>query len=90
VREELIQRNVAKLVQVRGATYEVNRGVNADQARKRVASENDRLKALYALALYLGLRRGSCSGFGGRTSTWSTSFWRFGATCSELMASYGR
>ena len=59
----MIQRNVAKLVQVRGATYEVNRGVNADQARKlRVASENDRLKALYALALYLGLRRGELLG----------------------------
>jgi integrase len=63
VREELIQRNVAKLVQVRGATYEVNRGVNADQARKlRLASENDRLKALYTLALYLGLRRGELLG----------------------------
>ncbi|WP_350279300.1 tyrosine-type recombinase/integrase [Kribbella sp. HUAS MG21] len=63
VREELVQRNVAKLVQVRGATYEVNRGLNADQARKlRVAAENNRLKALYTLALYLGLRRGELLG----------------------------
>jgi hypothetical protein len=39
VREELVQRKVAKLVQVRGATYEVSRGLNADQARKlRVAA----------------------------------------------------
>ncbi|GAA1572551.1 site-specific integrase [Kribbella karoonensis] len=63
MREELVQRNVAKLVQVRGATYEVNRGLNADQARNlRVVTENNPLKALYTLALYLGLRRGELLG----------------------------
>jgi integrase len=47
----------------RGATYEVNRGLNADQARKlRVATENNWLKALCTLALYLGLRRGELLG----------------------------
>ncbi len=63
VREELVQRNVAKLVQISGATYEVNRGLTIDQARKlRVAAAGDRLEALYALALYLGLRRGELLG----------------------------
>ncbi|MEQ4210287.1 tyrosine-type recombinase/integrase [Actinopolymorpha sp. B9G3] len=63
VREELIGRNVAKLVQVSTPTYEVNRGVGADEARKlREVAENDRFYALYVLALYLGLRRGELLG----------------------------
>jgi integrase len=63
MREELIQRNVAKLVQISGPTYEVNRGLTVDQARKLlVAARSDRLHALYVLALYLGLRRGELLG----------------------------
>lgn len=63
VREELLQRNVAKLVQVSTPAYEVNRGLTVDQARKLlVASRADRLHALYVLALYLGLRRGELLG----------------------------
>lgn len=63
VREELIQRNVAKLVQISAPTYEVNRGLTVDQARKLlVAARTDRLHALYVLALYLGLRRGELLG----------------------------
>ena len=63
VREELIQRNVAKLVQISGPTYEVNRGLTVDQARKLlVTARPDRLYALYVLALYLGLRRGELLG----------------------------
>ena len=31
VREELVQRNVAKLAQVAGGNYEVNRGLTVDQ-----------------------------------------------------------
>jgi integrase len=63
VREELIARNVAKLVQVSAPTYEVNRGIDADEARSlRVVAKNDRFYALYVLALYVGLRRGELLG----------------------------
>src|SRR6266545_1864621 len=63
VREELVQRNVAKLAQVSGARYEVNRGLTMDQARKLcVVARDDRLYALYVLALYLGLRCGELLG----------------------------
>jgi integrase len=63
VREELLQRNVAKLVQINGPSYEVNRGLTVDQARKLlVTARSDRLHALYVLALYLGLRRGELLG----------------------------
>jgi integrase len=63
VREELLQRNVAKLVQVNAPTYEINRGLTADLGRKLlVAAHADHLHALYVLALYLGLRRGELLG----------------------------
>jgi integrase len=63
VREELLQRNVAKLVQISAPTYEVNRGLTVDQARLLLkAAQGDRLFALYVLALYLGLRRGELLG----------------------------
>ncbi len=63
VREELIQRNVARLVQIKAPAYEVNRGLTADQARKLlITAESDRFHALYVLALYLGLRRGELLG----------------------------
>jgi integrase len=63
VREELIRRNVAKLVKVSGPSYDVNRGLTVEQARKLLAAaEDDRLHALYVLALMLGLRRGELLG----------------------------
>ncbi|MBM7784966.1 site-specific integrase [Tenggerimyces flavus] len=63
VREELLARNVAKLVQVSGPSYEINRWLNVEQARKfRATASEDRLEALYVLALYLGLRRGKLLG----------------------------
>jgi integrase len=63
VREELISRNVAKLVKMPGPSYDVNRGLTLDQARKLlVTAADDRLHALYVLALVLGLRRGELLG----------------------------
>ncbi|MBE3010871.1 site-specific integrase [Microbispora sp. NEAU-D428] len=63
VREEIIPRNVAKLVTVSVPSYKVNRGLTTEQARRVLrASEQDRFHALYVLALCLGLRRGELLG----------------------------
>ncbi|MFK4084025.1 tyrosine-type recombinase/integrase [Kribbella sp. NPDC020789] len=63
VREEVLQRNVAKLVQVEGAQYDVNRGATEEQANLLMkAAKATRLYALFVLALYLGLRRGELLG----------------------------
>ena len=63
MRDELVVRNVATLVQVRTPRYEVGRGLSVDQARTLLkASRSDRLHALYVLAIYLGLRRGELLG----------------------------
>jgi integrase len=63
VREEIIPRNVAKLVQVSAPRYKVNRGLTAHQAKAvMAAAAGHRLSALYVLALYLGLRRGELLG----------------------------
>jgi integrase len=63
VREELIGRNVAKLVKVAGPAYQTDRGLTVEQARKvLVLARDHRLYALYVLALYLGLRRGELLG----------------------------
>jgi integrase len=63
VREEVLQRNVAKLVQVKGAQYDINRGATEDQARLLLeAAKLTRLSALFVLALFLGLRRGELLG----------------------------
>jgi integrase len=59
MRDELVVRNVAKLVQVKTPRYEVGRGLSVEQARTLLRhSQSDRLHALYVLAVYLGLRRG--------------------------------
>jgi site-specific recombinase XerC len=59
VREELIPRNVAKLVRPPAPRYRIGRGLSVDQARQLLdAARGDRFAALYVLALYLGLRRG--------------------------------
>jgi integrase len=63
VREEVIPRNVARLVQVTAPKYTVNRGLSIVQARRVLkAAKGERLYALYVLALCLGLRRGELLG----------------------------
>jgi integrase len=63
VREELIPRNVAKLVRVPAPRYKVNRGLTVSQAKDTLkAAAAHRLAALYILALFLGLRRGELLG----------------------------
>jgi integrase len=63
VREEVIPRNVAKLVKVTTPKYTVNRGLSLAQARRVLrAAKTERLYALYVLALCLGLRRGELLG----------------------------
>jgi integrase len=63
VREEVLPRNVAKLVPVTVPKYKVNRGLSVADARRvlKVAAD-ERLYALYVLALCLGLRRGELLG----------------------------
>jgi integrase len=59
VREEVLPRNVAKLVKVSVPKYRVNRGLTVAEARRVLkAAKDERLCALYVLALCLGLRRG--------------------------------
>ncbi|WP_261559627.1 tyrosine-type recombinase/integrase [Frankia tisae] len=63
VREELIRRNVAKLVQVSTPRYGIDRGLTVDQAHMLLdAATGDRLYALLVLALFLGMRRGELLG----------------------------
>ena len=63
VRDELLTRNVARLVQVQAPTYEVGRGLTPDEARRLLAAaRSERLSALFVLAVYLGLRRGELLG----------------------------
>ena len=63
MRDEVVVRNVAKLVQVKTPRYDVGRGLSVEQARALLAAaSSDRLSALYVLAVYLGLRRGELLG----------------------------
>ncbi|MFG3050924.1 tyrosine recombinase XerC [Kitasatospora sp. NPDC048239] len=63
VREELILRNVAKLVQVPTPDYGTGKGLTVPQARLLLkAASADRLHALYVLALAMGMRRGELLG----------------------------
>jgi integrase len=63
VREELIARNVAKLVRVPAPRYKVNRGLTVAQAQATLkAATAHRPGALYVLALFVGLRRGELLG----------------------------
>lgn len=63
MREELITRNVAKLVQVTTPTYDTGQGLTAPMA-KLVLKElrEHRFYALYVLAMTLGMRRGELLG----------------------------
>jgi len=63
VREELIARNVAKLVQVETPDYAVGQGLTLVQARRLLDTvQPTRWRSLYVLALMLGLRRGELLG----------------------------
>ncbi len=63
MREELVSRNVAKLVRVPSPRYKVGKGLSVDQVRKIIAAaEGHRLHALYVVAATLGLRRGELLG----------------------------
>ncbi|MFC4591833.1 tyrosine-type recombinase/integrase [Sphaerisporangium corydalis] len=63
VREEVIHRNVAKLVKISPPKYKVNRGLTVAQAKAILnAAQAHRLGALYVLAVCLGLRRGELLG----------------------------
>lgn len=63
VREELIPRNVAKLVQVPARVEQVGRSLSPVEAKQLLqAAKSDRLHALFVTAVYLGLRRGELLG----------------------------
>lgn len=63
VREEAIPRNVAQLVRVPAPRYKINRGLTTPQARATLrAAADQRLEALYVLAVFLGPRRGELLG----------------------------
>ncbi|MEX5713693.1 site-specific integrase [Parafrankia sp. FMc6] len=63
VREELVSRNVAKLVKMSGPSYTIHRGLSVDQSKHLLKAATDEpLHALYVLALYYGLRRGELLG----------------------------
>ncbi|MEV4534661.1 tyrosine-type recombinase/integrase [Asanoa sp. NPDC049518] len=63
MREELVSRNVAKLVRVPSPRYRVGKGLTVDQARAVLAAaEGHRLYALYVVAATMGLRRGELLG----------------------------
>jgi integrase len=62
MREEIVVRNVAQLVQVESPDYEVGTGLTAADAKKLLAVvRDDRLHALYVLAL-VGMRKGELLG----------------------------
>ncbi|WP_435055924.1 tyrosine-type recombinase/integrase [Micromonospora aurantiaca (nom. illeg.)] len=63
MREELVSRNVAKLVRVPSPRYRVGKGLSVDQVRMLLAAaEGHRLYPLYVVAATLGLRRGELLG----------------------------
>lgn len=63
VREELVGRNVAKMVKTSNPEYEVGGGLDPVAARALLARiKGDRLYALYLCAIVLGLRRGELLG----------------------------
>lgn len=63
MREELVTRNVAKLVRVSTPDYEVGNGLDPVTARAFLnAIQEERLFALYLCAVVLGMRRGELLG----------------------------
>jgi integrase len=62
-RDELVTRNVAKLVQIPTPRYKVGKGLAVAEVKKLLAeAEKTPLYALYVLAATLGLRRGELLG----------------------------
>jgi integrase len=62
-RDELVTRNVAKLVQIQTPRYKVGKGLAVGEVRRLLAeAEKTRLSALYVVAATLGLRRGELLG----------------------------
>ena len=69
VREELVVRNVAKMVRVGSPEYEMGGGLDPIAVRALLAKiTSDRLYALYLCAIVLGLRRGELFGL-----TWAAA-----------------
>ena len=63
MREELLSRNVAKLVRVPSPRYKVGKGLTVEQVRKLLATaEGHRLHPLFVVAATMGLRRGELLG----------------------------
>jgi integrase len=63
VRDDLLARNVARLVQVPSARTEPVQPFDVDEARQLLAAaEGDRLHALWTVALGIGLRKGEALG----------------------------
>lgn len=63
MRDELVMRNVAKLVRIPAPQYEVGLGLAVDRARLLLtSSKSDRPHALCVVAVYLGLRRAELVG----------------------------
>jgi integrase len=62
-REELVTRNVAKLVQIPTPRYRIGKGMQVTEVTKLLAeAKRTRLYALYVVAATLGLRRGELLG----------------------------
>lgn len=63
-KEEIVLRNVARLVAVPAPNYRVHRGIDINQARRLIeeSKDDERFHALYVLTLYLGMRRAELLG----------------------------
>lgn len=62
-RDELVRRNVAKLVQIPAPRYKVGKGLRVADVKKILReAKSSRLYALYVVAATLGLRRGELLG----------------------------
>jgi integrase len=63
MREELLSRNVAKLVRVASPRYKVGKGLSLEQVKALLRAARDhRLHPLYIVAATMGLRRGELLG----------------------------
>lgn len=62
-RDEIITRNVAKLVQIRAPRYKIGKGLPVSDVKRILGeAQRTRLYALYVLAATLGFRRGELLG----------------------------
>jgi integrase len=63
MREELVSRNVAKLVRVPSPRYKVGQGLSVEQVRRLLdVAKSHRLHPLFVVAATMGLRRGELVG----------------------------